>query len=263
VTPLVALALYVSVGSPGLADQPYGKRLAAWRAGDPAALSPPQMAAVLRMIATERPGDPEPLRNLALAELASDNPGGAVDALRKALAISPGRADLWSMLGEVFVMQAGGEVNADAWAAFGEALRIDPRSANARYFTARADIQAGRVAEGLSGWKTLLGELPAGDPRAQALGAEIASVESAGGLKPVEPQGPAGVEPAIRGMVDGLAARLAADPDDAEGWVRLVRAYAVLGEAEKRDAALARARALYQARPDVLEALEGAGEAPR
>ena len=64
-------------------------------------------------------------------------------------------------------------------------------------------------------------------------------------------------------MVDGLAARLAANPDDPDGWVRLVRAYAVLGETEKRDAALAKARVLYKDKPQVLSALAKAAEAPR
>ena len=39
----------------------------------------------------------------------------------------------------------------------------------------------------------------------------------------------------IRSMVDRLAARLAAAPDDFDGWMRLGRAYRVLGD---RDAAL-------------------------
>jgi cytochrome c-type biogenesis protein CcmH len=37
----------------------------------------------------------------------------------------------------------------------------------------------------------------------------------------------------IRGMVDGLAARLAEQPDDSEGWRMLARSYSVLGETAK------------------------------
>jgi cytochrome c-type biogenesis protein CcmH len=37
----------------------------------------------------------------------------------------------------------------------------------------------------------------------------------------------------IRGMVDGLAARLAEQPDDSEGWRMLARSYGVLGETAK------------------------------
>jgi cytochrome c-type biogenesis protein CcmH len=66
---------------------------------------------------------------------------------------------------------------------------------------------------------------------------------------------------AIRGMVAGLAARLQTNPDDPEGWVRLVRAYAVLGETEKREAALKTASLRYAKRADVLEQLAKAASA--
>jgi cytochrome c-type biogenesis protein CcmH len=43
----------------------------------------------------------------------------------------------------------------------------------------------------------------------------------------------------IRGMVDRLAARLKQDGGDVEGWLRLTRSYAVIGERDKaRDAVL-------------------------
>jgi cytochrome c-type biogenesis protein CcmH len=64
-------------------------------------------------------------------------------------------------------------------------------------------------------------------------------------------------------MVDGLAARLRANPDDPAGWVRLVRAYTVLGETDRRDAALAEARSRYAGRADVLAALTAATQPPQ
>jgi len=36
----------------------------------------------------------------------------------------------------------------------------------------------------------------------------------------------------INGMVDSLAARLAQDPDNPEGWVRLLTSRRVLGQTE-------------------------------
>jgi tetratricopeptide (TPR) repeat protein len=48
-------------------------------------------------------------------------------------------------------------------------------------------------------------------------------------------------------MVERLAAQLEAEPNDADGWQRLGRAWGVLGEREKSIAAYARAGAL---RPD-------------
>jgi hypothetical protein len=46
----------------------------------------------------------------------------------------------------------------------------------------------------------------------------------------------------IRGMVDRLATRLKQNGDDVEGWLRLVRAYMVMGDRDKAISARADAR---------------------
>lgn len=65
----------------------------------------------------------------------------------------------------------------------------------------------------------------------------------------------------IRGMVDGLAARLAENPQDAPGWTRLIRARLVLGDPVGAD--IARMREAYFDRPAVADQiLREAGYAP-
>jgi cytochrome c-type biogenesis protein CcmH len=61
--------------------------------------------------------------------------------------------------------------------------------------------------------------------------------------------------PDIRTMVGGLAERLAANPGDLEGWRRLIRSYAVLGERAKAEAALRTARTHFRADARAMEAL--------
>jgi len=48
----------------------------------------------------------------------------------------------------------------------------------------------------------------------------------------------------IRSMVGQLAAKLETNPNDAQGWRRLARAYQVLGDAEKSKQATERAEAV-------------------
>ncbi|HEY3948117.1 c-type cytochrome biogenesis protein CcmI [Phenylobacterium sp.] len=256
---ILALVLYVKVGAPGFPDQPFAGRLAKWRASDPRSLDPPQMAAVLSQLTKERPNDPEGFRFLALAQGASNNPAAAVRALKHAVRVAPDRADLWEMLGEADVMIAGGEVSDDAVDAFRQTLRLNPSSVAARFNLARYKIKVGDKAQGIAEWKALLADMPATDPRRGDLGAAIAQAE---GTAP--PPAAAGAPPqglsadqltAVRGMVEGLAAKLKANPDDPEGWVRLVRAYAVLGDEAKRDETLKTARAKYAGKPDVLDQL--------
>ncbi len=62
----------------------------------------------------------------------------------------------------------------------------------------------------------------------------------------------------VRGMVDGLAARLETEPNDVEGWLRLGRSYKVLDEPQKSADALARAAKLSPNRVDVLTDYAGA-----
>jgi cytochrome c-type biogenesis protein CcmH len=265
VAPLLAVAVYVFIGSPGFSDQPYAKRVEQWRATDPAQLDPPRIAAVLETIAAQRPNDAEPLKHLALARSASGDLAGAEQALRRAVRLAPGRADLWTGLGETFVAEANGDVGPDARLAFREALKIDPNSLSARYHLGRGRIGDGDVAGGLADWRALAASLPANDPRRGAMNREIAQVEAAGGIPAPEaaPEDSAQVQGMIAGMVEGLATRLKTSPDDPDGWVRLVRAYAVLGEAAKRDAALASASQRYADQPKVLAALRQAAQTPQ
>jgi len=262
IAPLAAVGAYFVLGAPGYPDQPFKTRLAAWRGADPQTLQAPQMAAILRAIAAERPTDPEPLRQLAVAEFASREPTEAIQALHRAIALAPSRPDLWELLGQALVVQAGGEADADAQAAFRRLLALNPGNINARYYLARAKIAAGDVAGGLADWKALQSAVPADDPRSAALAHDVAEVSMTNRLPAAEARADASVGgPQIQAMVDGLAARLQANPDDPAGWVRLVRAYAVLRETDQRDLALANARRRYAGRADVLAQLSAAAAA--
>ena len=260
---VASLAIYLIIGSPGLADQPFASRLAAWRA-HPENASPAALAAALGDVANKRPRDLEPLRKLAAFDLALGDADGAAHALRRALVIAPGNADLSAMLGEVLVLKAQGAIGADARAMFQTALSADPNQPAARYYLARARIADGDTARGLADWRALLVSLPPTDARRAALAADIAGVERSGQLPPAtQPAAPPSgdLSRAIQGMVDGLAARLRSSPNDPAGWVRLVRAYAVLGQTTRRDQSLGQAQARFASRPDVLTALAGAARA--
>lgn len=254
-----ALGVYVLVGQPGMGDQPFARRLADWRAADPATLGPPELAAVLDRLTKERPDDPQAWRYLAIAEGAAQDPADAVRALRHAVRLAPQRADLWELMGEALVAQGNGEVTPEAQAAFREAVKRDPQALAARFHLARAQIAAGDKAGGLAAWRALLTELPQDDPRRQELQAAIAQAE--GQPAPARAGLSQGEQAMVQGMVQGLAQKLKANPEDPQGWVRLVRAYAVLGDKAKLEAALTQAKARYARSPDTLAQLDAAAKA--
>jgi cytochrome c-type biogenesis protein CcmH len=53
----------------------------------------------------------------------------------------------------------------------------------------------------------------------------------------------------IRGMVEGLAARLEKSPRDVDGWIKLIRSRVVLGETDQAKHALDRALAIFDGAP--------------
>jgi cytochrome c-type biogenesis protein CcmH len=57
-------------------------------------------------------------------------------------------------------------------------------------------------------------------------------------------------------MVERLAVRLRQDGSDIDGWLRLLRAYMVLGERDKAKAAAADARTALAREPDKLRMLD-------
>jgi cytochrome c-type biogenesis protein CcmH len=255
--PALTLGLYLALGAPGFPDQPYARRLQEWRTADLQTLNAPEIAAVLRDVLKTRGDDPEGWRMLAIAEASSDNTPAAIRALRRAVALAPERNDLRRMLGEALVIQAGGQVKTDAQAVFAEVLRRDPSDPAARFYLAQAKAEAGRGAEAAAELRALLAELPPEDERRPFVEASIAKAEG----RSVPTRQPSPELDAIRGMVASLAAKLEQNPDDPEGWVRLVRSYSVLGETAQRDAALTNAKARYADRPDILKQLEEAARA--
>ena len=60
----------------------------------------------------------------------------------------------------------------------------------------------------------------------------------------------------VRGMVARLADRLKQDGSDVEGWLRLMRAYMVLGERDKASAAASEARRAVATDPDKVQRVE-------
>jgi cytochrome c-type biogenesis protein CcmH len=284
VAPLLGAGLYIYLGKPGVADQPFTERLKAWKDSDPSQLDPQRMAAVLQTIVQSRPDDVQPLTYLARAQAAYGNLPAATESMRKATRLAPKQPELWADLGLLLVAQNQGEESSASGDAFKQAVALDPTYPPARYHLARAKVTSGDVNGGLADWRALLAQLPAGDEHT-ALETEIAATAKAGHLvavaSPAQRRADAGQLPAagaaqdgqlpadgsdqkkfILSMVARLASRLRQMPDDAAGWAQLIRSYAILGDASKMQTALNQAHKVFKDRPDDLKIVDNAMAGP-
>lgn len=157
-----SVGLYMAVGTPGLPDQAYERRVDEW-AGQLDTLQPPQVAAVVARIAEERPNDHEVLTMLGEARARAGDPIGAASAYRRAVAVQPEDAQSWARLGEVLVRANQGAIGGDAEAAFRRALSLDPNQGGARYFLGEAALARGDTATVREMWLPLIAALDPSD----------------------------------------------------------------------------------------------------
>lgn len=179
VTAAVSLALYFGFGRPGMADQPYEKRVAEW-AAQPERLEPAQVAAVMTAVVRDKPRDAMALSMLGAARFEAGDAVGAASAFRRALAIEPDNAQNWARLGESLVRASEGRIGADAEAAFREAIRRDPEQLGARYYLGEAALARGDLAEGERMWAPILRVLEPSDPRRPELEQLLAEARTKG-----------------------------------------------------------------------------------
>lgn len=229
----------------------------------------------------QNPADPKGWNMLGWSYYQTGRYADAVKAYRKATELEPANADHWSAMGESLVLSGPGGITPEAKTAFQTALKNDPKDARARYFVAVDKNMAGDHKGAIEDWIALLKDAPADAPwappvrdllvkvaaeekidiagripaapapQAPTMGSGVA-VASEGIPGPTRDemrqasQLPPGQQDAmVRGMVDGLAAKLKANPKDGDGWIRLMRARMVLGEGREAQQALADARAAF------------------
>ena len=256
VLPVATFLFYDRAGSPEMSDRP----LAARDLEREAVPDISQMMARIEQRLAAQPDDGAGWQVVAPVYLRLGEATKAAAAFRNALRLNGPTAQALAGLGEALVQEAGGEVTAEAEAAFREALALDPRWDPARFFLALNLSQESRTEDAFAAWSDLLrtgatdapwrpiAEAALADARAKLAspapaerGPDAAAIASAAQLSSTDR------EAMVDGMVSQLASRLQSAPNDVEGWKRLIRSYAVLRDEKEARAALERA---YTAFPD-------------
>lgn len=258
--PLAAGGLYVWQGAP---LGPAG--MAAGTADARTAERDTDMTTLVERLAErmeERPDDARGWRLLGRSLSSLERHSEAARAYGRAAALLPADADLKSLQGEALAAANRGTVTEEAEHLFAAALTIDPGEPRAHFYLGLAALQKGDRGGALARWRALEAASPEDAEWLPMLRQRIAGLapETDAGMA----RGPTREDVAaaremlpeerarmIRGMVEGLAARLKEEPGDAEGWARLARSWRVLGEPEKeRDALTALARLLPEDSPE-------------
>jgi cytochrome c-type biogenesis protein CcmH len=239
--PALALGLYNYLGHPDWPDEPLEARLNA------PAESMDINAAIAKVEAhlAQHPDEGLGYEVLVPAYLRLGRIEDAVHAAQMALQKLGENPQRLTAYGETLVFANNGIVTEQARQLFTRALAagVEPK---ALFFLGLAASQEGDKAGARAYWQKLMAQSPPDAPWRSDLTARLAALSN----QSATPDPAAAIaalptaerEAAIRAMIDKLAARLAENGQDIDGWLRLVRAYKVMNEVDKARAALATAR---------------------
>lgn len=246
---LFSAAFYAVIGTPGMPDFPIEEfRQQEMPMDRVEALA--QTDDLIAKVKARLASSPEEVQGwgyLANLEMNKGNFQKAAEALYQAHIIAPDVFDYQLMYAESLIMASNERVTPAALIILNKAKKMAPEHPGPRYYLGLADFQAGDVGVAHSEWKVIQGELENSDPMMPLLNVWINRAEVALGIAEPLPQTRAPSITAeqaetiqsmsadeqqelIRQMVLQLATKQEENPTNIEGWIRLSRAYMVLGE---------------------------------
>ena len=199
-----------------------------------------------------------------------------MEAYRNAVRLQGASPERSGNFAEALIALDGGKVGEEAVAQLNAVLKIAPGDARARFYLALSLEQQGKRAEAFQAFQAIRKDAPADAPYLELVDRHIAATDPSKPAPPAEAAAPGNPDAAdvaaaegmsgadrqqmIMGMVETLAARLQNEPDNFEGWMRLVRSYGVLGMKDKAAEALATALKNFPADTDKGGQLKALGE---
>lgn len=241
-----------------------------------------ELLAQLRKALETRPDDLQGHILLARNEAVIGNYRAAYAAQQEVIRLkgAGATADDYADLADMMILAAGGYVSPEAEDAMTNALRRDPENGTARYYSGLMFVQTGRPDMGFRLWQTLLNSSPPDAPWIAPIRAQIEAVAQAAGIRYSLPpdtgadlRGPSEEDMAaaaemtpedrqemIRGMVEGLSARLANEGGTPEEWARLISSLAMLGDTERAKAIWGEAQVIFGATPEALATVRAGAE---
>lgn len=261
--PLTAVVAYLELGRPDLPQLPLSARLQA----DPENTDIAMLVARAEKHLEQNPEDGRGWSVLGPIYLRTGRFEDAASAFRKSIALLGPSPERLADLGEALYSAAGGTVTEEAGLAFQTARELDPQDPRPQFFLAIALAQSGKHDKARAAFNAMIDTAPPDAPWLSAVQSQIAALDTAGmatapldGAGSAPPRDPSAADIAaaremspedrqamIQSMIEGLEARLADNPDNIDGWLRLVRSHTVTGDRDKAQVALDRAFAAFPA----------------
>ena len=274
--PILAVPLYLQLGQPEYVDQNFASRM-----DTNADQGQQELANLIERVEKrlkDRPQESEGWAVVAPIYFRMQRVDDSLNAYAKAIEFHKGTQQQKSVLiadrAEIMVAQSEGKVKPDAASEFGAALELDKDNQKALFYQAINLEQFGKADDARANWQALIARFKGINPpwlevaerRLAGLSAPVVTPQTGPTSDQVEAAGEMTAEQRsdmIKGMVEGLAAKLKDNPQDQSGWMKLIRARMVMNDKVQALADLATARSLFapgtQGRTEIESFAQSAG----
>lgn len=255
--PVIGIGLYIVEGSPHLPDLPFQER----KEADAGQSNVGELIARVEERLREHPEDGKGWDVIAPVYLRLQRFGDAAHAFAEANRLEGESVRRLLGFAEATLLAEGGVVTEPVRKAALRVLKLEPKRIEVRAWIALAKEQDGDLPGAAAEYRDILAKAPAdaswrttvverlavverkikGEPVGNAPSAAPAETPDAA-TPDVAGMSAAEREAFITGMVDRLAARLKDNGKDLDGWIRLARAYKVMGRENDAEGAVASAR---------------------
>ncbi|MDO9417991.1 c-type cytochrome biogenesis protein CcmI [Pararhizobium sp.] len=255
--PAIGLCLYLTTGNPDVPDRPLAERLA--NPGDDISI----LIARAEQHLIKNPNDAAGWDLLAPIYYREGRMEAAANAFDQAVKIAGPTPERLGGLSESLIALAGGIITPPAQEALKKLLVAVPGDPRASFYLALALKQEGKSEEARTAFNALIKASPKDAPWLPLVNDHLAELDAAkqppsasseklGNPTSEDVAAAAGMEAGdrqamIRGMVDSLTAKLQENPDNFDGWMRLIRSHVVLNDKDKAAAALKQGLAAFPA----------------
>lgn len=250
---LGTLVAYLGLGQPGQPGTVHAERVRQ----DPRQAPVSEQIARVEARLHEFPEDGAGWDVIAPVYLKLGRNSDAANAFKRAMSLRGEDARRLSGYTQARLAMTRGIVAQDIHEAFQKLIKLRPDDVPARFWLAMAKEQAGKTQAAARDYQALFTDGRVSErlralirERLAAVGAPLPEASPDSKVAAPAPSGAAAIaalpeaerRKAIEGMVAGLAQRLSENGNDPAGWLRLIRAYAMLGQREKAKQAVGAAR---------------------
>lgn len=272
--------LYLDLGNPTMPDRPITSRTDEINAVRMAQTADEDRQSVLNRAVSdlsqrllESPDDLRAWELLGASLMALGRPEEAQTAFLETVKRSGRDGDYLAMYAESLIRSNNGQINTTARGVLREAEKTDSTDPRIQFYLGLADAQEGNVGAAVDRWIVLANGAPGDAPwlpmvvdriteAALAQGIDIEGrLDLAENTSPgpsqediaaAQEMTPEEQQQMIMSMVNGLAERLEAEPNNPDGWARLMQAYMVLGREDDAKAAFEKASTVFADQPELI-----------